>query len=135
MSYLSLARSLQVSGAAVVALALALVPAVANDFKTLDDAALKTAVSGKTVRLETKIGSIPINFRSDGTMTGRSQDLANYLGRGYDTGTWWVDGNQLCQKWKLWMDAGTYCFTVRQNGQTVQWTRNDGMKGTLTVSN
>ncbi len=102
---------------------------------TLDGDALKTAVSGKTVRLETAVGSIPIIFRVDGTMTGRTNDMANYLGRSYDTGTWWIAENQLCQKWKMWMDAKPYCFTLRQAGATVHWTRNDGLKGVITVSN
>lgn len=109
--------------------------AFASDFKTLGDEDLKTAVVGKTLRLETKIGTIPINFKQDGTMVGRSSDLAGYLGRGFDTGTWWVENNQLCQKWKLWMDAKAYCFTLKQAGANVQWTRNDGLKGTITVSN
>lgn len=101
----------------------------------LDADALKSAVTGKTVRLETAVGAIPISFRADGTMTGRSTDMANYLGRSYDTGTWWIADNQLCQKWKMWMDAKPYCFTLRQAGQKVHWTRNDGLKGVITVAN
>lgn len=101
----------------------------------LNGDALKTAVSGKTIRLETAVGAIPIVFRTDGTMTGRSSDLANYLGRSYDTGTWWIADNRLCQKWKMWMDAKSYCFTLRQSGQQVHWTRDDGLKGVITVSN
>lgn len=102
---------------------------------TLDGEALKSAVSGKTVRLETAVGAIPISFRADGTMTGRSADMANYLGRSFDTGTWWIADNQLCQKWKMWMDAKSYCFTLRQAGQKVHWTRDDGLKGVIVVSN
>jgi hypothetical protein len=121
--------------AAFATAALCATAATASDFKTMGDEDLKTAVTGKTLRLETQIGAIPISFRSDGTMTGRSTDLASYLGRGYDTGSWWVDNNQLCQKWKLWMDGKSYCFTLKQAGPKVQWTRSDGLKGTLTVSN
>jgi hypothetical protein len=120
--------------AAVLAFGLA-VPVTASDFRPMNETDLRNAVTGKTVRLETSIGAIPINFKPDGTMVGRSTDLANYLGRGYDTGSWWVDNNQLCQKWKLWMDAKPYCFTLRQSGQKVHWTRDDGLKGTITVSN
>jgi hypothetical protein len=121
-------------GAALAAVWISTSTAAANDFKMLDDAALRSALSGKTVRLDTRIGSIPISFRADGTMTGRAPDLVSYLGRGYDTGTWWIDDNRLCQKWKLWLDGESYCFTIRQSGQTVQWTRNDGVKGTLQVA-
>ena len=106
---------------------------LASEFQTMDAAALKAAVTDKTVRLETQVGTIPISFRADGTMTGRSTDMANYLGRSYDTGTWWVTESQLCQKWKLWMDAKSYCFTLRQNGTKVQWTRDDGLKGVISV--
>jgi hypothetical protein len=121
---------------ATFACALALAGAApASEFKALGDDDLRTAITGKTLRLETSIGAIPISFRADGTMTGRSTDLASYLGRGYDTGSWWVDNNQLCQKWKLWMDSKPYCFSLRQAGQKVHWTRSDGLKGTLTVSN
>lgn len=120
---------------AVAVVAFAAHPAAASEFKALGDSDLKTAVTGKTLRLETSIGTIPISFKADGTMTGRATDLVSYLGRGYDTGAWWVENNQLCQKWKLWMDAKSYCFTLRQNGQKVQWTRSDGLKGTLVVSN
>jgi hypothetical protein len=123
-------------GAAALALFVVGAPVLAvADYQTMNDDALRNAVSGKTVRLETAIGAIPINFKADGTMVGRSQDLANYLGRSYDNGTWWIDSNQLCQKWKMWMDAKPYCFTLRQNGEKVQWTRSDGLKGTITVSN
>lgn len=107
--------------------------AVAAEFQVLDAAALKSAVADKTVRLDTAVGSIPISFRADGTMTGRSADMANYLGRSFDTGTWWIANDQLCQKWKLWMDAKSHCFTLRQAGEKVQWTRDDGLKGVVTV--
>lgn len=128
-------RCTTAAGACLAVLLGVLPSADANDFRVLDEDSLRAAVSGKTVRLDTRIGSIPISFRSDGTMTGRASELANYLGRGYDTGTWWIDDNKLCQRWKLWLDGQSYCFTIRQSGQRVQWTRDDGVKGTLTVSN
>jgi hypothetical protein len=105
------------------------------EFRVLDRTALLEAVSGKTVTLETDVGTIPISFKSDGTMIGRTQTMANWLGRSFDQGTWWIENDKLCQKWKLWLDGRSYCFTIRQNGQKVQWTRNDGLKGTLVVSN
>jgi hypothetical protein len=109
--------------------------AVSAEFRILDEAALREAVTGKTVTLQTAVGTIPISFKADGTMIGRSTDMVNYLGRGFDQGVWWIAGNQLCQRWKLWLDGKSYCFTLRQNGQQVHWTRNDGMKGQLVVSN
>jgi hypothetical protein len=135
MTRSSTPRVAYVRAATVCASAFVATAAFAADYKPLDEGALRTAVTGKTVRLETAIGAIPISFRADGTMTGRSADLANYLGRSYDTGSWWIASNQLCQKWKMWMDAKPYCFSLKQAGEKVQWTRDDGLKGTLVVSN
>ncbi len=127
----SWARSL---GSAMIAAIVLVAPATA-EFRVLDNLALHEAVANKTVKLETPVGSIPISFKADGTMIGRSQDMANYLGRSFDQGTWWIAGDQLCQKWKMWLEGKSYCFTIRQDGTKVQWTRNDGLKGTMVVSN
>jgi hypothetical protein len=105
----------------------------ASEFKELDATDLRQAVSGKTLRLETPVGSIPISFRADGTMVGRTSDMVNWLGRNYDQGTWWIARDQLCQRWKLWLESKPYCFTLRRSGTQVQWIRNDGLKGVLTV--
>jgi hypothetical protein len=103
------------------------------EFKSLDEAALREAVVGKTLRLQTRMETIPITFRSDGSMSGRAPDLIGYLGRGQDTGRWWIAANKLCQKWNIWLDAQAYCFALRQSGATVQWHRDDGLRGVLTV--
>ena len=104
-----------------------------QDFGPIDGESVRAAITGRTIQLQTPIGVIPISFKADGTMIGRSAELANWLGRSMDQGQWWIVENQLCQRWKLWMDAKPYCFTLRQIGETVQWTRNDGLKGTLVV--
>lgn len=122
-----------VAGAGCAAMLVFATASVASDFKDLHAGDLRQAVSGKTLRLDTPVGSIPISFRADGTMVGRTNDMANWLGRGYDQGTWWIARDQLCQRWKLWLDAKAYCFTLRQSGTQVQWIRNDGVKGVLTV--
>ena len=126
--------TIRMLGAALAAIQLS-AAASAAEFRVLDEAALKAAVTGKTVHLETPVGTLPISFKADGTMAGRSQDMAGYLGRSYDQGTWWISSNQLCQKWKLWLGGKSYCFTIRQDGAKVQWTRSDGLKGAMTVSN
>ena len=46
-----------------------------------------------------------------------------------DSGKWWVDNDQLCQKWTSWMDGKSYCYKLTQNGASVQWVRNDGHSG------
>ena len=99
----------------------------------LDGETVRTAITGRTVQLETPVGTIPISFNADGTMIGRTADMANWLGRGMDRGTWWIANDQLCQKWKLWFEGQSYCFKLRQAGDTVRWTRNDGLQGTVSV--
>ena len=135
MTASSTPRVAQLRAAAFSTFVLSATATFAADYIPLDESALRSAVTGKTVRLETSIGAIPISFRADGTMIGRSAELANYLGRSFDTGAWWIASNQLCQKWKMWMDAKPYCFTLKQAGEKVQWIRDDGLKGTLVVSN
>jgi hypothetical protein len=105
------------------------------DIGSLDADGLRKAVTGKTLTIETPMGDLPISFSADGTMSGRSPDMASYLGRATDRGTWWISSNQLCQRWKTWLDAKSYCFTLRKDGTQVRWTRNDGLKGVLVVSN
>ena len=95
----------------------------------LHGATLQKAVAGKTVHLSTPLGSLPIRFRIDGTMYGRAGDLAFYTGSAEDTGRWWVAGEKLCQRWRTWLSSTTYCFTMRQQGKTVHWVRNDGLRG------
>lgn len=120
--------------AAIMAVGAVAAGAARADYRVLDPNELREAIEGKTVVLETAVGTIPISFAADGTMTGRSSNMVNYLGRGFDRGTWWISGNQLCQKLKMWLDGKSYCFTIRQSGSDVQWTRNDGMTGTLRVA-
>jgi hypothetical protein len=108
-------------------------PVNAQEAIPLDGETVRLAVTGRTLSLETRIGPIPITFRPDGSMIGRSAALANWLGRSMDQGQWWIENDQLCQRWKLWLDGKAYCFTLHQIGDKVQWTRNDGLKGMLVV--
>ena len=48
--------------------------------------ALRQAVSGRTVLLETPIGSLPIRYRRDGTMTGQAPAFVASLGTEKDRG-------------------------------------------------
>ena len=101
----------------------------------MDSEALRRAVAGRTVHLSTPLGSLPINYRLDGTMSGRAGILASYTGSERDRGRWWVVADKLCQRWNRWLDAKSYCFKLRQqDGRTVQWTRNDGVSGVATIA-
>jgi hypothetical protein len=98
---------------------------------------LRKAVSGKTLYLMTSIGAeIPIRYRPNGSMRGAtSASLAALGGESVssDTGRWWVVREQLCQRWKNWMDSRSYCYKFRIAGGAVQWQRHDGATGTARI--
>lgn len=96
--------------------------------------ALKRMVAGKTVRMDTPVGTIPVSYRANGTMTGRAKDMQLYLGNERDAGHWWVAANRICQKWDVWLSAKPYCFTVRLDGRLVHWRTDDGRSGTATIA-
>jgi hypothetical protein len=85
--------------------------------------ALRQAVSGRTVLLDTPIGSFPIRYRRDGTMTGQAPGFVASLGTEKDRGQWWVADGRLCQRWHRWLDAKQYCFKLQRVGAAVHWLR------------
>jgi hypothetical protein len=99
----------------------------------LEGEALRKVVAGKTVNLETPLGGLPISFRHNGTMHGKTAELAYYTGSTQDRGVWWIVADKLCQRWNNWLGGKAYCFKLRQEGRTVQWTRNDGLSGVATI--
>lgn len=96
--------------------------------------ALKAAVAGKTVVLDTPVGGIPISYRDNGTMIGRAKDLSLYTGQERDRGRWWIKDDKICQQWEVWLEGRAFCFTMRLEGQTVHWRRNDGRTGTAKIA-
>jgi hypothetical protein len=94
---------------------------------------LRQMVTGKTVVIDTPMGSIPISYRDNGTMTGRAQGMTGYALNPRDSGRWWIKSDQLCQKWQSWLDGRTYCITVRKIGSTVHWRATDGRTGTAMI--
>lgn len=110
--------------------------AQANAETALSGDALRNAVSGKTVFLKISGFELPIQYSSRGTMKGSMGTIAAAFSRGdgsSDRGKWWVDGDQLCQKWYTWMEGQTYCYKLSQNGNQVRWVRNDGRSGTARI--
>lgn len=101
---------------------------------SLTGAGLRSAVAGKTVYIATPVGSLPIVYRSNGTMSGRSRLMAGYTGPTTDTGTWWIANDRLCQRWHAWLDGKQHCYRMELNGTTVRWSRDDGRTGTATIS-
>lgn len=97
---------------------------------------LRKAISGKTVFLNVSGFELPIRYNASGRMSGKMSTIAASLSRGdgaSDSGKWWVDNDQLCQKWTSWMDGKTYCYKLTQHGKTVSWVRNDGHSGTARI--
>lgn len=113
--------------------ALAGVTAAIAETPPLSGEAIRAAVTGKTVVMNTPVGGIPVSYRDNGTMIGRAKDLQLYTGQERDRGKWWVKSDQMCQQWETWLEGQTHCFTVRIDGVTVFWRRNDGKAGTATI--
>jgi hypothetical protein len=95
---------------------------------------LRSAVSGKTVYIQTPIGAeVPVRYRPNGTMSGNSgMQLAMLGGESVakDNGQWWISRTELCQKWNNWSGGQSYCYRFQIEGNRVRWVRNDGKTGT-----
>jgi hypothetical protein len=116
-------------------LALPALPAIAEPISLAGDE-LRQAISGKTVYLDVSAFELPIRYSPNGRMSGTIGAVAASFGRGdgtSDRGKWWVASDQLCQKWTSWMDGQSYCYRLIRNGNSVQWTSNDGRSGTARI--
>ena len=108
--------------------------ATASGAEILTGEALRSAVVDKTVFVDTPIGAVPISFKGDGSMSGRSRALAAYAMATTDRGRWWIAGNRLCKRWDTWFEKSTHCYAMRREGQTLHWSRSDGHVGTARLS-
>ena len=99
--------------------------------------AIRAMVSGKNVYLSTPYGlEFPLRYNTDGTVSGDASgfSMAKMLAP-KETGSWWVRGPKLCQKWKSWHDGKTLCFTIIKTGKsTISWKRDDGLAGTARIT-
>jgi hypothetical protein len=115
--------------------ALLALPAAAESVSLAGDE-LRQAISGKTVYLNVSGFDLPIRYAANGRMKGTMGTVAASFARGNgaaDSGKWWVDNDQLCQKWTSWMDGKSYCYRLTRNGNQVRWVRNDGRSGTARI--
>jgi hypothetical protein len=71
-------------------------PALGSE-QPLEGEALRKVVAGKTVNLETPLGGLPISFRHNGTMHGKTAELAYYTGSTQDRGVWWIVADKLVE--------------------------------------
>lgn len=111
--------------------------ASSNASERLSGDQLKQTVADKEVYLATPLGGeFPLNYRSSGVVdgSGKAVGLGKFM-QPTDSGVWWVNGENLCQKWKSWYDGKPFCFTVDKLGPgKISWTRDDGLKGTARIS-
>jgi hypothetical protein len=94
---------------------------------------LRKTFSGKTFRISTPVGTFAVSFQPNGTMAGTSgTQLASMDGASNDekdTGQWQVRGDQLCQKWRSWLNGETVCVRISKSGETFYWRSADGYSG------
>jgi hypothetical protein len=124
-------------GALLIAASLSLPAAAqATDETSLAGDELREAIVGKTVYLNVSGFELPIRYLANGRMRGSMGTVAASFSRGdgsSDSGKWWVENDQLCQKWISWMDGKSYCYKLTRNGDNVTWVRNDGRSGTARI--
>ena len=109
---------------------LAATPAVAAP-QTLYGTAVIDALSGRTLNLDTPLGEpLPVTLEDGGALTGKAGALEFYLGSPKDQGIWWLKGSKLCLKWNRWLDGAENCMRIKQDGDMLSWTREDGITGT-----
>ncbi len=97
---------------------------------SLAGAGLRESIAGKTVLIMMSLGSLPVAYRTDGTMSAQSRAAGVATGVAKDTGRWWVSGNNLCQKWRKWFSGQQYCHAMSKKGEILHWVRDDGLSGT-----
>ena len=103
----------------------------------LDGDGIKSLIGGKKVYLSTPYGlEFPLQYMANGQVRGDASgfSLASMMAP-KETGSWWVKGEKLCQKWPSWYKGKTICFTIQQTGKAkIAWTRDDGMSGTARIT-
>jgi hypothetical protein len=106
------------------------------DATSLTAEELRQAISDKTIYLNVSGFELPIRYAANGRMTGRMGAAIANFSRGdgtRDNGRWWIEANQLCQRWTSWMEGKTYCYKLTRQGNAVYWSRNDGPSGTARI--
>ncbi len=103
---------------------------------SLTEDQLRQAIIGKTIYLNVSGFELPIRYRANGRMTGSMGAVAATFSQGdgsRDSGRWWIEANQLCQRWTSWLEGQTHCYRLTRKGDSVQWFRDDGRSGTARI--
>lgn len=107
--------------------------AIAGDLSGDD---IRATIGGKRVVLSSVGFQFPLFYNNNGSVTGDGSavGLSKFFAP-KETGSWWVAGNQLCQKFPTWYKGQTYCFTLQLAGpNNLSWQRNDGYSGSAKIS-
>jgi hypothetical protein len=103
---------------------------------SLTDDQLREAIAGKTIYLSISGIELPIHYKPNGRMSGSMGRLTAAFSRGdgsRDSGRWWVEANQLCQRWTSWLDGQANCYKITREGNLITWVRQDGASGTARI--
>ena len=89
-------------------------------------------IVGRQIFLEAPLGGeFPLNYRRSGSVDGDGEALG--LGRFVkpkDAGTWWIDSDRLCQRFRTWYDGRSMCFELyRVDQKRLKRIRDDGKTG------
>ena len=102
--------------------------------EALSGPALRAAVAGSTVEIDTPIGTkVPVKYGADNSVSGEAGSVAFFLGSAADTGRWWVAQDLLCHRWNIWFKAEKTCLKITRDGDKITWLRDDGDSGTATI--
>ncbi len=135
LRYLTLALTLSVVAGFIKPAALAETPA--TEATSLTEDQLRDSIIGTTIYLSISGYELPIHYKANGRMDGSMGTVAAAFSRGdgsRDSGRWWVEANQLCQRWTSWMEGQTYCYKLTRRGNLITWARHDGVSGTARIT-
>lgn len=97
---------------------------------------IKRLISGEQVTLNTPFGiGLPLRYRQNGSVVGDVSGIsAARMFTPSEEGRWWVENDQLCQKWPTWYKGRQFCFRITPLGKgKIAWLRDDGYSGTARV--
>ncbi len=104
----------------------------------LDGDTIRERIAGKRVYLAVPFGGeFPLYYRRDGRVDGSGEalGLGRFL-RPTDSGRWWVAGDRLCQRWQVWYEGKTMCFTLIDLGDgKLRWNQDNGDTGLARLGN
>ncbi len=102
----------------------------------LTAADIKAEIVGRHIFLATPMGGeFPLNYHVSGRVDGDGEAVGlGRLAQPKDVGRWWIDGDQLCQKFETWYDGKPMCFVLADVGPAkLSWVRDNGERGTARI--